>query len=83
MSERKMKRKIISMVQQPAMLCAIDTVPLTEKQQGKLEVAAMKINRRSCGYTLMHKMRNKDIKLGMKSISAKGRQAMWKDDRSI
>jgi hypothetical protein len=44
----RVKGKIHKMVVQPAMLYGMETVPMTGKQSGRLEVAEMKMCRWSC-----------------------------------
>ena len=57
----KVKGKVYKMVVQPAMLYAVETVPMTRSQVKKLHVAEMKICRWVCGSTRMDHVRNEDI----------------------
>ena len=69
----KVKGKIYKMVVQPAMLYAMETVPVTSSQVKKLQVAEMKMCRWACGFTRMDHIRNDDImdQVEVESISTR------------
>ena len=64
------KGKIYSTVVQPAMLYAMEVVPLSAKQEGQLEVAKMKRCRWTCGWTRRDRVRNERVRetLGVETI---------------
>ena len=45
----------------PAMLYGIETVPMTKAQEGKMEVAEMKMLRISLGLTRANRVRNEEV----------------------
>ena len=57
---------IHKMVVQPAMLCGMETVPVTSSNVRKLEVTEMKMCRWACGHTLRDNVRNDDIRERLK-----------------
>ena len=69
----KVKGKIYKMVVQPAMLYAMETVPVTSSQVKKLQVAEMKMCRWACGFTRMDHVRNEDLldKVEVEAISVR------------
>ena len=73
----KVKGKIYKMVVQPAMLYAMETLPVTNIQAKKLEVAEMKMCRWACGLTRMDHVRNEDIinRLKIETISTRCRKS--------
>ena len=54
----KVKRKMCKSVIRPTMLCGLETVPLTKKQEAELEVAKLQILRFSIGAARLDKVRN-------------------------
>ena len=50
------------MAVRPAMLCELETVPLTKRQEAEMEVAELKMLRFSLGMTRMDKIRNEYIR---------------------
>ena len=50
------------MIVQPAMLCGMETVPVTSSHVNKLEVTEMKMCRWAYGHTLRDHVRNENIK---------------------
>ncbi|KAJ8375265.1 hypothetical protein SKAU_G00058450 [Synaphobranchus kaupii] len=58
----RVKGKVYSRVVRPAMLYGLETVALTKRQEGELEVAELKMLRFSLGVTRMDKIRNEYIR---------------------
>ena len=73
----RVKGRILSTVVHPAMLYGIETLPMTGRQENKLEVAANRMNRWSCGFTMFDKVKNEEIreKLKIRSLRVKCRQS--------
>ena len=73
----RVKGKIHKMVVQPAMLYGMATVPMTDKQSGRLEVAEMKMRRWSCGWTRRDQKRNEEVRgrLEEESVTSRCRRA--------
>ena len=65
------------MVVQPAMLYAVETLPMTSRHAKKLKVTEMKMLRWSCGHTRKDHVRNDQIqeKLQVESIRESNRKA--------
>ena len=57
----RVKVKILKTVVQPAMLFSIGTVPLSKRQESKLEVADMRMSRWMLGLSRNDRVRNKEI----------------------
>lgn len=58
----KLKGKVFKTVIRPAMMYGLETVALTKRQVGELEVAEMKMLRFSVGVTKLDKIRNEHIR---------------------
>ena len=60
------KGKIHKTIVQPAMIYAMETVPLTARQERKLEVAEMRMCRWACGWTRLDHVRNETVRERLK-----------------
>ena len=71
------KGNIHKAIVQPAMMCGMETVPVTRSHVKKLEVTEMKTCRWTCGHTLRDHVRNDDIrkKLKVENITERCRKA--------
>ena len=58
----RVKGKIYKSVVRPAMLYGMETVAVTERQVGKMEVAELKMVRWALGVTRKNKIRNEYVK---------------------
>ena len=58
----KVKGKMYKSVARPAILYGMDTVAVTEKQMGKMEVAELKMVRWALGVTRKDKIRNEYVR---------------------
>ena len=58
----KVKGKILKTVVQPAMLISIGMVPLSKRQESKLEVADMRMSRWMLGLLRKDRVRNEEIR---------------------
>ena len=70
----------VLMVMQPAMLYAMETVPVTCSQVKKLQVVEMKMCRWACGFTGMDHISNKDImdKVEVEAISVRCQKSQFR-----
>ena len=60
--QQELKVKCTKSVVRPAMLYGMETVAVTERQVGKMEVAELKMVRRARGVTRKNNIRNKYIR---------------------
>ena len=77
----KVKGKMYQSVIRPAMLYRMETVAMTEKQVGKMEVAELKIVRRALGVTREDKMKNEYVrgtaKIARLGDKLRGKRLHW------
>ena len=69
----RVKGKMYKIVVRPAMLYGMETVAVTEKHLGKMEVAELKMVRWALGVTRKDKIRNEDVR-GTEKIANFGMQ---------
>ena len=72
-NHRMVKGRVYRTCVRPAMLYGIETVPMTKVQEGKMEVAEMKMLRSSLGLTRANRARNEEVRkiLGIRGLGEK------------